>query len=483
MKKEEIGLKKIVSNISWSLAEKLLTDAVGLIITIVLARLLFPEDYGDVVLVQVYINIASIFVGTGLGTALIQKKDATETQISTIFYVNIFVGLILYAIVFTIAPFLSSIGNNSELCALLRVLAIKIPLASAYSIQHSYIKKRMQFKRFFYSSLAGTLVSAVVGISMAYMGFGPWALVASNLVDQVMDMTILFITTKWFPKFTVNIKESWTIIKFGLKILVTEFISRTYAQLRSLIIGIKYSTADLAFNSKGQKFPQMVSDLSDSMITRVMFPVLSESQDDKDRMAYVVKTTIQMSLFILAPMTIGLAAVSDRFVPLLLTDKWQGVTPYMRVFCVLYLLHPLLAMNSQVIHASGRGNLLIKMQTVQTIIGLSTIAFVIFVFNTPISISYSLLLTDTINVLIEMYLSKMLIGYGPIEQIKDIGPTLLISFVMGITVYFVGFLSTSNVIGLILQIVVGVVIYVGLSLGLKTEPTMFMLRSAKKIRK
>lgn len=483
MANEKIGLKKIASGVSWSFAEKVLTDVVSLVVTIVLARLLYPEEYGLVALVQIFVNISSIFVTSGMGTALIQKKDASDEQVSTIFYLNLLLGLFIYGVIFVLAPYLTRMQGNEELTWLLRVLAIKIPVASVYNIQNSYIKKKMQFKKFFFSSLAGTIASGVVGISMAYMGFGAWALVASMLTDQIMDSIILFCTTKWLPKFRIKIKSSIGIIKYGLSVLTTELIGKIYTQLRSLIIGVKYSSEDLAYNSKGTKFPQMVSELTDTLIIRVMFPVLSSYQEDNERLKQILSQSIQISLFVLAPLLIGLATTAYHFIPLLLTDKWMGAIPYMQIFCISYLTHPIMGLDLRTIQALGKGKVLIKLQVIETVFGLAVIGFTTVFFNTAISITASVLITETFNMILTMSIVGKYVGYSVFEHIKDNVSTVLIALVMGVAVLFIGALPFNDFITLILEILGGGIVYISLSLVFKTKPAVLALDMAKKVLK
>ena len=481
MANEKIGLKKVVSGVSWSFAEKVLTDAVSLIVTIVLARLLYPEEYGLVALVQIFVNISSIFVTSGMGTALIQKKDAGDEQVSTIFYLNFLLGLFIYGAIFLLAPYLTRMQGNEELTWLLRILAIKIPVASVYNIQNSYVKKKMQFKKFFFSSLAGTVASGVVGISMAYMGFGAWALVVSILTDQIMDSIILFCTTKWLPKFKLNIKTSFGIIKYGLSVLTTELIAKIYTQLRSLIIGVKYSSEDLAYNSKGTKFPQMVSELTDTLIIRVMFPVLSNYQDEKERLTQILRQSIQISMFVLTPLLVGLGATAYHFIPFLLTDKWLGAIPYMQVFCISYLTHPVVGLDLRTIQALGRGRELIKLQVIEAVFGLSVIGFTTIFFHTAFSVTASVLVTETFNMLLTMAMVQKYVGYSVVSHIKDNASTIVISLVMGVCVLFIGALPFNDLLALFLEVAGGGIIYIGLSYVFKTKPTLLALDMAKKV--
>lgn len=463
--------KTIITNVSWSLAEKILTEIVNSIITIVLARLIFPEHYGLINLVQIFINISAIFVECGLGEALIQNKDCTEEQESTVFYINFFVGILLYFILFFSAPYIARFKGREELTAILRVLALKIPISSVYNIQNSYIKKKMQFKKYFMSSLSGTLFSGVIGIVLAYKGYGVWALVFATLSDQIMDSIILFLTTKWIPKFRISIKKTKNMISFGSKIFLTEFMSRMSIQARSLLIGIKYSTADLAYDSKGVKFPQNITSLTSQALLKVMFPVLANAQDDKEEMKQIARKSIQMCTYFLTPLMIGLLVVSDNAIPIILTDKWIGCIPYIRIYCIVHLISPISAIDIRVIQASNKANTLIKLRTLDICFGLLMIFIATFAFNDAIYLALAVLVGTIFNAIIDMCAVKKILSYGVLGHLFDLLPTIIVGALMGVVVYFLGIvLPAKSIISLVIQVIVGGIIYIGLSFVLKLEP-------------
>lgn len=475
-----MGKNKILSGISWSFAEKLLTDLVSTVITIVLSRILMPEDYGLVALVTIFITISSIFVTTGLGTALVRDKNATEEQMATIFYLNVILGIVIYLVLFLCAPLIAGYRGNRELVALVRVLGLKIPISSVYNIQHAHVKKKMEFKLFFWSSFIGTVMSGVVGITMAYMGFGAWALVWSTLTDNIMDSIVLFFTTKWFPKPMLKIKECRSMIDFGFKVLVKEFINRVYAQLRGLIIGLKYSSADLAYNTKGQKFPSMFIEIVNTTVIRVMLPALSEIQDDKDKMRYVIKTSTQLTMFVIVPIMMGLFATADNFITILLTEKWLESVQFVQAYCMVYMIQPLCVIDERVLEAYGLGNTMIKKQVFDTVISIGTIALALFCFDGAIYIALSLVLSTSIGVCVVMYLSGRQTGYGIMEHIRDNASIFIIAIIMGFCVYLTGRIDMNIFVTFGLQIIVGVIVYAGLSLVFKLEPAMYIIDFLKK---
>ena len=475
-----MGKNKILSGVTWSFAEKLLTDLVSTIITIVLSRILMPEDYGLVALVTIFITISSIFVTTGLGTALVRDKNATEEQMATIFYLNVILGIVIYVILFLCAPLIAGYRGNRELVALVRVLGLKIPISSVYNIQHAHVKKKMEFRLFFWSSFAGTVMSGVVGITMAYMGFGAWALVWSTLTDNIMDSIVLFFTTKWFPKPVLKIKECKPMIDFGFKVLVKEFINRVYGQLRGLIIGLKYSSADLAYNTKGQKFPSMFIEIVNTTVIRVMLPALSEIQDDREKMRYVIKTSTQLTMFVIVPIMMGLLVTADNFITILLTDKWIEAAPYIQIYCLVFMIQPLCVVDERVLEAYGLGNIMIKKQVFDTIVSIAVIVLALICFDGAIYIALSLVISTFIGVMVNIYLAGRETKYGILEHIKDNGSIFIIAIIMGIAVSMVGKIDLNVFVSFGLQIVVGVIVYAGLALVLKLEPAMYIIDFLKK---
>lgn len=475
--------KKVIKNISWSFAEKLLTDGMNAIVSIVLARLLLPDDYGLVSLVQVFITISSIFVTCGLGTSLIRNKNATKVQESTLFYLNILLGIMIYIILFLVAPYIANLKNNNDLILVVRVLAIKVPISSIYSMLHSYVQKRMEFKRFFFSSLAGTLMAGVVGIYMAYAGYGVWAIIISTLVDQTMDCIILLLSTRWLPKFRISISESKEMIMFGAKILGSELMSRSYNQARPLIVGLRYTTGDLACNVKGKKFPEMVNDFTNAIILKVMFPVFSDIQDDKEELLDALRKSIRVSSFALLPLLMGMFVTADKFVPLILTENWNGCIPYIQIYCLAYMTLPARSLNIRVIQACGHSNVILKLQTIGIVSDVLFLIVAIFLFDSPIYVCISSLLRSIAILLASILEINKIVNYNMKRIFDDISKTLVATIAMGAIVYFVGTLWNNIFIVLVLQIIVGGLTYIVISFFMKNETINQFLYFIKKILK
>lgn len=473
---------RIVSNISWSMAEKILTELVNSVITLLLARFLLPEDYGVVGLVQVFINISTILVTCSLGPALVQDKDADEEQMSTIFYINFIYGLFLYLIIFIISPFVASYYNNLEITKVLRVLGIKIPVSSIYDIQHSRVKKRMEFKKFFLSSFIGTVLAGIIGVYMAIKGYGVWSLVISSIIDQVFDCIVLFFSTKWVPKLVFKPKNCLSIIKFGQQMLAVEFIGRVYQQFRTLVIGKKYTSADLAYNQKGQKITNTFIDLVLSSVVRVIRPLLSSVQDDEEEMKSIVSKCVKMSVYVITPVMAGIIATCDTFIPLLLTESWIGCSPYMKIYCLSTIFSSSNYVDKYIIEAKGEGKKLIKLQALYVVLEIMAVVIATSLFDNPIYLAASVIITGTISFLVYGKITGQLINYGIMSHIKDSFSTIAISLAMMGSVYFAGLLIKGLLAKLLVQIIVGIAMYFMLSIITKNEAFIIMINYIGSIR-
>lgn len=280
---------KVLSGLFWKFAERILAQLVSLVVSIVLARLLLPEDYGAVSLVTIFITLANVFVVDGLGVSLIQKKDADDVDFSTVFYFNIVFSCAIYFLLYLFAPVLAAFYDMPILCPVVRVLGLKIPIAGINSVQQAFVSRKMIFKKFFFSTLIGTVISAVVGIAMAYYGFGVWALVCQYLINSVIDTIVLWLTVRWRPIRTFSIERMKGLFSYGWKLLVQSLLVTLYGNLRSLVIGKVYSSADLAFYNKGGQFPNLIVTNVDSAINSTLFPAMSKEQNNTERVRAIAR--------------------------------------------------------------------------------------------------------------------------------------------------------------------------------------------------
>lgn len=465
--------KSVFSNFIWRFAERCGAQVVTLIVSIVLARILAPEDYGQIALITVFTTIMQVFVDSGLGTALIQKKDADDLDFSSVFYFNFVVCLILYAVMFVSAPLIAGFYNDGSLTPIIRVISLTIVISGVKGIQQSYVSRNMLFKRFFYATLGGTIFSAFLGIALAYAGFGVWAIVAQQLSNTTIDTLILWLTVKWRPKKMFSWNRLKGLLSYGWKLLLSALLDTGYNNIRSLVIGKMYSSADLAYYDQGKKFPNVIVTNINTSIDSVLLPTMSNAQDNPEHVKSMTRRSIKTSTYIMAPMMMGLAFCAEPIVRLVLTDKWLPCVPFLRIFCITYMFYPIHTANLNAIKAMGRSDYFLKLEIAKKVVGmillLSTMWFGVM------AMAYSLLVSSMTSMIINSWPNKELLGYSLKEQIADILPGILIAVIMGIVIFFVPLLGLSSAVTLLIQIPLGAAIYIGVSYVLKIESFEYLL--------
>ena len=464
--------KSVFSNFIWRFAERCGAQLVTFIVSIVLARILMPDDYGTVALVTVFTTIMQVFVDSGLSTALIQKKDADDLDFSSVFYFNFVVCIILYLIMFFAAPVIASFYNIPELTPIVRVISLTIVISGVKGVQQSYVSRNMLFKRFFYATLGGTIFSAFLGIAMAYAGFGVWAIVAQQLSNTAIDTLILWITVKWRPKLMFSWERLKGLLGFGWKLLCSALLDTGYNNLRNLLIGKIYSSSDLAFYNQGDKFPKLIVSNINTSIDSVLLPAMSNEQDSRDRVKSMTRRSIMVSCYIMAPLMIGLACCASNIVTVVLTEKWVPCVFFLQIFCITYMFYPIHTANLSAINALGRSDLFLKLEIWKKVVGLVLLFSTIFI--SVKAMAYSLLISTLTSMIINSWPNKKLLNYSFLEQIKDILPSIILAIGMGAVVYLIGYLPLPTLPLLLTQVICGGVIYLFGSSLLKLEPYVYV---------
>ncbi|MGO5090753.1 lipopolysaccharide biosynthesis protein [Segatella copri] len=331
-------MNRILSNVAWRFAEQISSYSVTFIVSIIIARILAPEDYGSIAIIMVFITLANIFVQNGFSAALIQKKNADNLDFSSIFYFILAFSTVLYAILFVISPYVALYYNSDVLCPALRVLGLRLIIGTVNTVQQAVIAKKMIFRKNFFSTLGGNVVSGILGLVAAYAGLGLWALIIQNLSHLIVTTIILWYTVKWRPILAFSWRRLKGLLDFGWKLMASALAGAIYDDLRTLIIGKVYSKSDLAYYSRGQQFPQLIMNNVNNAVSSVTFPVLSEKQDNKDDLANSNRRLIQIMSGVISPLLVGLAIVAEPLVHIILTDKWLPCVPFLRVCCIFYWL-------------------------------------------------------------------------------------------------------------------------------------------------
>lgn len=472
---------KVFSGFIWRFLERVGAQGVGFIVSLFLARLLTPEDYGQVALITVFISILNTFALSGIGTSLVQKKNPDELDYSTVFYFNIIFSALVYAILFLCAPFIGKFYNDNSLIVLVRVLGISIIISGMNNVQRSYVSKTMQFKRFFFSTVIGTIVSGIVGVIMAYKGMGTWAIVGQQLTNEVMDTIILWFTVGWRPKKMFSFSRLKELYSFGWKLLISGLIDTVYTNIYSLVIGKFYDANILGLYNKGVQFPNLIVTNINGPIQSVLLPAMSYEQDNKKRVKEMTRRSIVTSSFFIFPMMIGMAAVAKPMVILLLTEKWVACVPFVQISCITLAFYPIHTANLQAINAMGRSDIFLKLEIIKKVVGLGLLiaaipqgVYVMVWFRA---------FSSFISTIINAHPNKKLLGYSYLEQIKDLLPSILSSLAMGAIVLGIQLLNLSTIVTIILQIIVGMVVYFGIAKIFKFECLEYLIGMMKRNKK
>lgn len=452
-----VTTKKVATSFIWQLLERFGAEIVTFAVSIILARLLDPVVYGTIALVTVITTILNVFVDSGFCSALIQKKNPDSLDYSTVFYFNILIALVLYAGMFFAAEPISTFYKAPELVWVIRVLSLTLVFSAFKNCSKAYVSKHMQFKKYFFSTLGGTIAAAVVGITMAYKGFGVWALVAQYVTNAFIDAVILFIAVKWKPKFEFSFKRLGGLFSFGWKLLLSSLTEAVCDNLRQFIIGKKYSKEDLAYYNRGHSFPQIIGTNITASLLAVLFPTFSSIQDDKVKVKDTIRKSISISSFLVFPMMIGLAVVAEPMISLLLTDKWLFCVPYLRMFCIFYALKCIDSTTGSVLKGTGKSGVLSALQITKKVVDLGLLFA--FMWFGVIYVAISMLAAAIIGYILNMIILKVYYGYSFKEQFIDIGHNLLIAFLMGVFVLALQRISSNGIIVLIVQVTSGIAIY------------------------
>lgn len=472
---------KAISSLLWRFLERCGAQIFTFLVTIVLARLLAPDVYGIIALVTVFTSILQVFVDCGMGNALIQKKDADDLDFSSVFFFNIGMCTVLYLLLFFCAPFIAIFYQNPELTSVIRVLGITLLIGGVKNVQQAYVSRKLQFKRFFFATLGGTIGAAVIGIVMAYMGFGIWALVTQNIFNATIDTVILWLTVKWRPKLQFSFVRLKGLLKYGWKLLASALLHTFYTNLRILIIGKLYTPADLAYYEKGQSFPTLIVSNINASIDSVLLPTMSGVQDNQETVKIITRRAIVTSSYLMWPMMIGLAVVAKPLVALLLTEKWISAVPFLQITCFALGLEPLQTANLNAIKALGRSDIYLKLEIVKKTISISIL--LLSMRYGVMAIALSGLVYTVIATMFNAAPNRKLLGYSYFEQVKDIMSPFALALLMGVAIYPISLIHMPMLLLLMIQVAAGATFYVGMSIVLKLEPFFYIINTIKEFKR
>ena len=468
---------RVLSGLFWKFSERIGVYGIHLAIQILLARLLFPKDYALVALITVVLTVADVLVHSGFGVALVQKKDVDDVDLSSAFYLSLGSSVVLYGALFAVAPWFAEYYQEPALVAILRVQALTLPVGAFRSIQTAVLTRNMLFRKSFFTGLGGVLTTGGVGVTMAWLGYGVWALVFSQLAGAVMAATILWFLVAWRPRAVFSMGKVRTLFGFGWKILCASLMETVYNSLRTLVIGKMFDKDVLGYYNRGESLPLFAATSLDGTISSVMFPAFSSCQEDRALLRGVLRRTLITSCFVMFPLLIGLAAVSEPVVTILLTEKWLGCVAFMQICCLGYALLPLHTTNLQAINALGRSDVYLRQEILKKLVGVALI-----LASLPFGV-YALVASgvvfSVICTVINGWPNRKLLGYSPLEQWKDVMPSLALALAMGGVVWNVTLLGWEAWPTLAVQLLLGGILYLGGAWLLRFECLAHLLKTVR----
>lgn len=473
--------KKVFTGMKWKAIERFFLQFINAVTPMVLARILMPEDFGTIAILSVFISIANTFVQNGLGNSIIQKKESDELDCSTVFYTQFAIAIICYAILFFAAPFVAKWYKNSELSLMLRVMSLSLIVGSLGAMQLTVMKKNMQFHKSFVIYGGATIAYGVVGIGLAYAGFGCWSLVWANLANSIALLLGAMFMVRWRPKWEFSFTRLKSLFSYSWKLTVGWLIGTLHQDLYVLVVGKRFSAATLGYYNRAGSFPQIISKTVSEVVDGVMFPAMSQIQDDREKLRSITKTLLSMNAYILFPIFLGLSAVAKNLVTIILTEKWLPSVPMMQIICVTYALASINSSNMQVFNSMGRSDIFMKFELIKR--SISIVLLIVTSFINIYAVIVVLLLMAVLSNLMNAYQNKKLLDIKFSEQAKCLFPSFVCALLMWVAAMAVGMIQMNIVLSLLCQIIVGVAVYLGLSVIFKVKGFNVLIDALKKQRK
>lgn len=443
---------KTVKGVLWSSIDRFSTQGISFVFSILIARLLLPSDYGVIAMLGIFMAVSQCFIDSGFGTALIRKQDRSETDFCTVFYFNIVVACLFYGLLWIASPYIAEFYNMPPLETITKVAGLNLIIGALSGIQSSQLSIAIDFKSRAKISVVTTLFTGIVGLWLAYRGFGVWALVFQALASNVLRTILLWVTVRWIPQLIFSWKSFKELFSFGSKLLASGLLDTIYNNVYTIVIGKFFSAKSLGVYSRADGLAQFPSSNITSVLQSVTFPVLSTIQDDEERLANAYKRFLRLSAFIIFPLMLGLSAVADPFIRITLTDKWEGTIYLLQILCFSLMWYPIHAINLNLLQVKGRSDYFLKLEVIKKILGVATLCITIPLGL--VAMCYGRVFTSVVCLGLNSYYTNKLIGYGFVKQMKDLTHILIHSLVMfGLVFCVVNWVPTQWV-----QIVLGTTI-------------------------
>lgn len=464
--------RKTVKGVGWSAVDNIAGHSVTFIVSLVLARILSPDDYGLIGIIAIFTAVCQTLIKAGFTTALIRKKDATDDDYNTVFIVNLAMSLMLYTVIFLCAPLIADFFHRNELVSLIRVSSLSMIIGALALVQQTRLTKRIDFKSQTKITITASISSGVVGIIMALMGFGVWALVTQTLTSQIIRTTLLWRVNKWIPSLRFSTKSFHELFGFGWKMMVSSILDTVWKELYQVVVGRFYSPATLGQYTRAKSFSQLLSSNLTAVIQRVTYPVLSNIQDEKERMVRAYRKMIKMTMFITAVSMFFLGAISEPLLYCLIGPKWHDASLYLPLICLSASTYPLHAINLNMLQVQGRSDLFLGLEIIKKTIHLGPLFIGAFIGILPMLCTN--VITCIISYFLNSYYSGRLLGYSSWMQLRDIAPSYGIAMLLALSVYFLKFLPITYWIVLPLQLILGIIVFFVLCVVTKQEEYLEM---------
>jgi len=472
----------ILSGLFWKILERFGVQGTSFVLQLILARLLAPELYGDLSLMIIFVTLANVFIQTGFNTSLVQNKDVTEEDYSSVFWVSLGISVLLYLVIFLAAPAIAAFYRMPNIIRPLRVLALMLLPGALNSVQLAKVSREMDFRKVFTSNIFGIVFAGAAGIVTAMLGGGLWALVIQNMLNVTVACLVMSVTLQWRPQLVCNLKRVAVLFRFGWKLLVSTLLNTLEDNLYSLVIGKKYDSGTLAYYNRGMQFPQFIINAVCGTLQSVMLPAMAAEQEDLSRVKDLAKRSIVLSSYVVFPMMAGLAAVATPLTRLLLTEKWLPAVPYMQVNCFAYAFYTIHICNLQAINAVGRSDWFLKLEIIKKIYGFGLLAVAVICFDSPMAIAMTGAVSTCIGWFVNAFPNKKLIGYTFREQLTDLMPLIAMAILMCGCVLLTGYgcraAQLPDFVTLVVQIFAGVAVYLLLSVIFRPYPYRVAMETA-----
>jgi O-antigen/teichoic acid export membrane protein len=468
---------KTIKGVLWSAVERFSLQGIQFVIGIILARMVTPAEYGLIALLTIFLIIAQTFIDSGFSNALIQKQNRTETDYSTVFFFNITIAFFIYGILFAASPFIAGFYKEPRLETITKFIGLNVVVSSFSMVQRAKLTVSLDFKTQAKASLISVTAGGLCGVLLAYNGYGVWALAVQAMLSTFLNTLMLWVFTKWKPLPVFSWESFRELFSFGSKLLAGGLLHAIYTNLYGLVIGKKYSAADVGYYNRANTFTYFLSINIIDILGKAMYPVQCQLQDDEKRLNATFHQYLYVSCYIVFPLMTGLAILSKPLVLVLLTEKWLPVAALLPVLCFARVWEPIMRINNIILNAKGRSDYLLKAEIIKKAIAISIMAVTL-----PWGLRmlcFGLAAYSFFDMVIILHYAKKVINTGYIEQLKHIIPIVLLNFTMGILVFASIQISSAAWVQLILGISVGIVSYVGLSRLFKIQPFMALISLVK----